>query len=55
VTEHFRELIAAFPDLQVTIEEPGLVAEGDLVAMRLTVSGTHAGAPLPERTPAGST
>lgn len=32
---------AAFPDLQYTIEEE--MAEGDLVAMRVNVHGTHLG------------
>ena len=33
---------AAFPDLQITVED--LLAEGDRVAVRLTVRGTHRGA-----------
>ena len=41
----FRHLAAgfgqAFPDLQVTVEH--LVAEGELVAGRVTVTGTHQG------------
>jgi steroid delta-isomerase-like uncharacterized protein len=43
--EGFRHLAAgfgqAFPDLQVTVEH--LVAEGELVASRVTVTGTHRG------------
>src|SRR2546423_12599970 len=35
-------LLAAFPDFKITVH--AVIAEGDLVAMRTTGTGTHAGA-----------
>ena len=35
-------MLAAFPDFSVTIEDA--IAEGDRVAVRVTVRGTHQGA-----------
>ena len=43
-------LLTAFPDLYFTIEE--VVAEGDIVAGRLTMSGNHEG-PLMDTPPTG--
>lgn len=42
VAEHYRQLLAGFPDLKVRVEGD-LIAEGDLVAARLTLHGTHTG------------
>ena len=39
--EHTRQFLAAFPDVQVTIED--LIAEGDKVVARLLVRGTNTG------------
>jgi len=41
VERYVREFLAAFPDLQHTVEE--LIAEGDRVAARFTACGTHTG------------
>ncbi len=37
--QYFTMLLAAFPNLQVTVED--MVAESDRVAVRVTASGTH--------------
>ncbi len=41
VTQFYEMLWDAFPDVEATIEE--LVGEGDAVAFRVTVRGTHRG------------
>ena len=42
VAEHYQQLLGGFPDLRVRIEDE-LIAEGDLVVARLTLTGTHTG------------
>lgn len=37
----FRDMLAAFPDLSMTVQDE--IAEGDKVACRLVVRGTHKG------------
>lgn len=44
-------LVGAFPDLHVTIED--MVAEGDKVAVRVSVSGTHRGLFMGQILPTG--
>jgi len=44
VRQTIRMFHAAFPDLNITIEE--LVAEGDTVCTRAVTRGTHTGAPI---------
>lgn len=39
--EFMREVFTAFPDFEATVED--LIAEGDMVAMRVTLRGTHKG------------
>ncbi len=51
VTKHWRELLAAFSDVQVTVED--MIAEGDKVAARLVVSGTHDRGPFAGQPPRG--
>lgn len=40
--EHIREIEAAFPEYTLEVQE--MIAEGDMVAVRGTVRGTHKGA-----------
>lgn len=42
IRESMEGLLVAFPDFSATVEE--IIAEGDLVAMRVTLRGTHEGA-----------
>lgn len=42
ITHTHEELITAFPDTHLTIDD--LLAEGDKVVLRATISGTHEGA-----------
>ncbi len=51
VARHHSELLSAFSDLQVTVED--LISEGDKVAARLVVSGTHDKAPFAGQPPSG--
>lgn len=53
VVPHAQELFDAFSDLRVDILEPGLIAEGDYVAMRLAVSGIHDSADFAGQQPSG--
>ena len=41
IKAHNNMVIAAFPDIDVTIDD--IIAEGDRVVVRMTVSGTHKG------------
>ncbi len=41
VRQQHADYLAAFPDAQITIED--LIADGDRVAVRVTVRGTHQG------------
>lgn len=51
VLPHVTGLLEAFSDLRVDILQPGPIEEGDLVALRLAVSGTHDSAPFAGRPP----
>jgi len=41
ITENMADILAAFPDFEATVDD--IVAEGDTVAMRVTLRGTHEG------------
>lgn len=41
IRENIEGILAAFPDISATVEE--IIAEGDLVAMRVALRGTHDG------------
>jgi len=53
VVVHLRELLAAFSDLRGDILEPGPIAEGDYVVVRVAVSGTHDSAAFAGVPPSG--
>lgn len=53
VVTHLTELLDAFSDLRGDILEPGPIAEGDLVVVRVAVSGTHDSAPFAGVQPSG--
>ncbi len=50
---HVTELLAAFPDLRVEILEPGPIAEGDHVVLRVAATGTHDSADFAGMHPSG--
>ena len=50
---HITELFDAFPDVRVDILEPGAIAEGDYVVLRVRVSGTHTSADFAGQPPSG--
>jgi predicted ester cyclase len=52
-TVHLGELFAAFSDLRGDVLEPGPIAEGDHVVVRVAVSGTHDSAPFAGVPPSG--
>jgi predicted ester cyclase len=51
VAQHHRELVEAFSDLRVTVDD--ILEEGDRVAARLTISGTHDAGPFAGQAPTG--
>ncbi len=50
---HLGELFSAFSDLRGDILEPGPIAEGDYVVLRVAVSGTHDSAEFAGVPPSG--
>jgi len=50
---HVTELFDAFSDLRADILEPGPIAEGDFVVVRVAVSGTHDSADFAGVPPSG--
>jgi predicted ester cyclase len=50
---HVTELFDAFSDLRVDILEPGPIAEGDYVVLRVAVAGTHDSADFAGQPPSG--
>jgi predicted ester cyclase len=50
---HVTELFDAFSDLSVDILEPGPIAEGDYVVLRVAVTGTHDSADFAGQPPSG--
>jgi len=53
VMHHLEQLFAAFSDLRAEILEPGVIGDGDLLAARILVSGTHDSAPFAGVPPSG--
>jgi len=53
VMTHMDQLFDAFSDLRGDILEPGPIAEGDFVVVRVAVSGTHDSAPFAGKPPSG--
>jgi predicted SnoaL-like aldol condensation-catalyzing enzyme len=51
---HARELFDAFSDLHVEVLQPGVIAEGDFVALRLSVGGVHDKAEFAGQPPSGN-
>jgi len=53
IMPHLTQLFDAFSDARAEILEPGPIAEGDYVVLRLAVSGTHDSAPFAGVPPSG--